>query len=108
MKPEAHLKINLHYILLFLIVILSILRFLIWTAPNDQLHDKGLVLAIDLDLTLGFGLAFAIAVTSFFTRKLAPSKLILYVTQGLAWGQSVILFVGIMYFAAFTALNGGV
>ena len=106
MENQTQSKSSLHYTLFTLLIILSGIRFLIWTTPNNKLHALGLELATGLDFTFGFGAALAIAIISFLNRKSKPSKLIYYVTQILSWGQSAGLFVLVICAGLYAGFNG--
>lgn len=107
MEQDTSLRAKLHYYLFAILLALSAIRFLIWTTPNNKLHENGFGNAVGLDFIFGFGLAILIAIISFRNRKSNPSKPIYYFTQLLAWGQSIgllVVFVCSVLYAGFSGM----
>ena len=99
---------TLHYWILIAIFLLTIVRIILWNVPNNKLHEMGLGNAISFDMSVGVLFALSLAIISLIYRKTARSKTVFFLSQFLAWANSIGVWVGIIGIAFYTAMNGGV
>ena len=95
----------LHYSILSVILILYLIRAVLWTTPNNELHELGISFANSFDMTLGAFAVLCLTSVSLILRKQAPSKRVFFTIQLLGWTYSVGVWVLFFTVALYGTMN---